>query len=66
MWAQDGFKEPSDEKRDTIKFGENAAAILTVAGTVLFFVIGALCLLVSIAFFCWSRFSSGGMQVNKK
>ena len=66
MWAQDGFKEPSDEKRDTIKFGENAAAILTVAGTVLFFVTGALCLLVAIAFFSWSRFCSGGMQVNKK
>ena len=66
LWAQDGFEEPSDEMRDAIKFGENAAAILTVAGAVMFFVIGALCLLVSMAFFCWSRFSSGGMQVNKK
>ena len=41
MWAQDGFKEPSDEIRDFIKFVENAAAILTVAGAVMFFVIGA-------------------------
>ena len=66
LWSKGGFGEPSDEMRDAIKFGENAAAILTVAGAVMFFVIGSLCLLVSMAFFCWSRFSSGGMHVNKK
>ena len=66
LWAQDGFEEPSDEMRDAIKFGENAAAMLTVVGAAMFFVIGAMCLLVSLAYFCWSRLSSGGMQVNKK
>ena len=66
LWAQDGFEAPTDEMRDAIRFGENAAAMLTVAFAATLFAVGGLCLLFSLAYFCWWRSSSGGMRVSRK
>ena len=58
LWAQDGFDEPSKLLADKVKFGIEAPEKLPILGAVVLFVIGAILLLTSLAYFLWVRRSA--------
>jgi len=58
LWAQDGFDEPSEKMAKAIKFGVAAPEKLPLLGSVVFFVIGAILLLICLAYFFWVRRSA--------
>lgn len=58
LWAQDGFDEPSEPMAEAIAFGLAAPQKLPMLGSVVCFVIGAVLLLSSLAYFFWLRRSA--------
>ena len=55
LWAQDGFGEPSVAMADAMKFGLEAPRKLPLLGAAVFFVIGAVLLLIPVAYCIWRR-----------
>ena len=58
LWAQDGFDEPSDIMAEKIAFGLKAPELLSMLGTVVFLVIGAILLLACLVYFICLRRSA--------
>lgn len=58
LWAQDGFDEPSEEMASAIAFGLVAPEKLSLLGSIVFLVIGAILLLSCLAYFLWLRRSA--------
>lgn len=65
LWAQDGFSVPSAALKAKIRGGLDKAAKLPLLGAVVFFVIGALLLLIALSYFIWKRRDSTSMDIAK-
>ena len=55
LWAQDGFDDPSPEMADALKMGLSAPDKIPALGAGVFFLIGAILLIVPLVYFIWKR-----------
>ena len=63
LWAGLGFREPSEEMAEQIRFGLDAPNKLPLLGAVVFFVLGGALLLTALGYFLWRRRSSNTADI---